>query len=105
MHSVLVLSVALLAACGRPSCKGLAIDPSMLKELRAECAAGWRTVGEGTCRVAAEAYRRRFFSGRTGLDEYTVLEALPPIPASFDEPGDEWAESDAPVVSATEATP
>ncbi len=37
---------------------------------------------------AAEAFRRRFFSGQTGPDEYQTLADLPPIPPSFDEPGD-----------------
>jgi hypothetical protein len=104
MRSVLVLSVALLAACGQPPCEGLAANPARLATLRAGCAADWRAVGEGICRAAAEAYRRRFFSGRSGPDEYTALEALPPIPASFDAPDGEEVKSGSPVASATEAT-
>ncbi|MGU2390835.1 hypothetical protein ACSEOD_03220 [Pseudomonas aeruginosa] len=105
MRSVLVLSVALLAACGRSPCEDLAIDPVRLKALLAECVADWRAVGEDTCRAVAEAYRRRFFSGRSGPDEYTALEALPPIPPTFDEPGDEVTESAARLVVVKEDTP
>ncbi|HBP6800067.1 TPA: hypothetical protein L6B28_01830 [Pseudomonas aeruginosa] len=109
MRSVLVLSVALLAACGWPSCEELAetlaTNPARLKALRAECAADWRAVGEGFCRAAAEAYRRRFFSGRSGPDEYIALEVLPPIPPSFDEPGGEVTESDARLLVVKEDTP
>lgn len=43
------------------------------------------------CRAAAEAFRRRFFAGQTGPDEYGSLADLPPIPASFDEPTTEDA--------------
>ncbi|RTT41028.1 hypothetical protein DY958_25410 [Pseudomonas aeruginosa] len=99
MRSLLVLSVVLLAACDRLSCgdlaETLATNPARLKALRAECAADWRAVGEDTCRVVAEAYRSRFFAGHSGPDEYVVLEELPPIPPSFDEPGDDLTESDA----------
>ncbi|WP_134604413.1 hypothetical protein [Pseudomonas aeruginosa] len=109
MRSVLVLSVVLLAACGRPSCEDLAevlvANPARLKALRAECVADWKAVGESTCRAAAEAHRRRFFAGYSGPDEYVVLEALPPIPPTFDEPGDEVAESGARRVVVKEVTP
>ncbi|HEJ4442204.1 TPA: hypothetical protein ACXJS9_002735 [Pseudomonas aeruginosa] len=109
MRSVLVLSVALLAACGRPSCEDLAealtTNPSRLKALRAECAADWRRVGEGICRAAAEAYRRRFFASHSDPDEYVVLEELPPIPPSFDEPGDEVTESAARLIVVKEDAP
>src|SRR3546814_10034348 len=33
-------------------------------------AADWKGMGEGDCRAAAEAYRRRFFDGQSGPDEY-----------------------------------
>ncbi|MED5024787.1 hypothetical protein [Pseudomonas aeruginosa] len=105
MRSVLVLSVALLAACGQPPCEGLAANPARLATLRAECAADWRAVGEGVCRVAAEAYRHRFFAGHSGPDEYVSLEELPPIPPSFDEPGDDVTESDARLVVVKEDVP
>ncbi len=109
MRSLLVLSVVLLAACDRPSCGGLAetlaTNPARLKALRAECMADWRAVGEDTCWVVAEAYRRRFFAGHSGPDEYVVLEELPPIPPSFDEPGDDLTESDARQVVVKEDAP
>ena len=63
-----------------------------LKALRAQCAANPQQVmqatGEDACHTAAEAFRRRFFSGQTGPDEYQTLADLPPIPPSFDEPAD-----------------
>ncbi|HFH3466883.1 hypothetical protein [Pseudomonas aeruginosa] len=109
MRSVLVLSVVLLAACGQPSCEDLAetlaANPVRLKALRAECVADWRAVGEGVCRAAAEAYRRRFFAGHSGPNEYVVLEELPTVPPTFDEPGDEVTESDARRVVVKEDAP
>ena len=62
----------------------LAADPVRLKALRRQCAADRQTVGEDACRAAAEAFRRRFFAGHTGPDEYESLAELPPIPPSFD---------------------
>ena len=47
--------------------------------------------GEDACRAAAEAFRRRFFSGQAGPDEYQTLADLPPIPPSFEEPADGMA--------------
>ncbi|MCY1518788.1 hypothetical protein D9M68_535130 [compost metagenome] len=109
MRSVLVLSVALLAACGQPPREDLAgtlaTNPARLKALRAECVADWRAMGEGTCRAVVEAYRRRFFAGHSDPDEYVVLKELPPIPPSFDEPGDEVAESGARRVVVKEDAP
>ncbi|HCF7573057.1 TPA: hypothetical protein NIK39_000485, partial [Pseudomonas aeruginosa] len=46
------------------------------------------------CRAAAEAFRRRFFSGQAGPDEYQTLADLPPIPPSFEEPADGVAPAD-----------
>ena len=94
MRCVLVLSVsllvALLAACSEPPADNLAdalaANPVQLKALRAQCAADRQATGEDACRAAAEAFRRRFFSGETGPDEYRTLADLPPIPLSFDEP-------------------
>jgi hypothetical protein len=63
-----------------------------LKALRAQCAADRQAVGEDTCRAAAEAFRRRFFAGQTGPDEYRTLAELPPIPPSFDTPADDAPE-------------
>ena len=61
-----------------------------LKALRVQCTAHPQQVmqatGEDACRAAAEAFRRRFFSGETGPDEYQTLADLPPSPPSFDEP-------------------
>lgn len=111
MRCVSILSVSLLAvlltACGRLSDQqraedlsaALAADPVQLKALRAQCAADRQAVGEDTCRAAAEAFRRRFFSGQAGPHEYRTLAELPPIPASFDTP-----EDDAPLAAA-EDTP
>ena len=92
MRCVLALSVAvlaaLLAACGKQPADNLtdalAVDPVRLKALRAQCAAERQAGGEDACRAAAEAFRRRFFAGQTGPDEYQTLAELPPIPPSFD---------------------
>ena len=96
MRYVLALSVsllvALLAACSEqpaaPLAEALVADPVRLNALRAQCATDRQATGEDACRAAAEAFRRRFFSGRAGPDEYQTLADLPPIPPSFDEPGD-----------------
>lgn len=88
-----VLLAVLLTACGQQSAESLAdaltADPVRLKALRAQCADDWQAVDEDDCRAAAEAFRRRFFSGQAGPDEYRTLAELPPIPASFDEPIEE----------------
>lgn len=107
MRYVLVLSVALLAGCGEPSSEDLTADPVRLKALRAQCAADRQAVGEGACRAAAEVYRRRFFAGQSGPEEYDTLEELPPIPPTFDSPVDDEAEAgrDAPAAFASETTP
>ncbi|MGE4407048.1 hypothetical protein [Pseudomonas sp.] len=90
MRCVLVLCAALLAACGEQPADhladALAADPVRLKALRAQCAADRQATGEDACRAAAEAFRRRFFSGQAGPDEYQTLADLPPIPPSFDAP-------------------
>ena len=92
MRCVLVLCAALLAACGEQPADhhvdALAADPVRLKALRAQCAADRQATGEDACRAAAEAFRRRFFSGEAGPDEYQTLADLPSIPPSFDEPAD-----------------
>lgn len=107
MRSALVLAVALLAGCGEPSSEDLAADPVRLKALRDQCAADWKSVGEGVCRAAAEVYRRRFFAGQSGPEEYVALEELPPIPPTFDSPVEDEAEAgrDAPAAFASETTP
>lgn len=96
MRCVLALSASLLAllltACGQQQGEDLAdtltTDPVRLKALRAQCTADRQALGEDACRAAAEAFRRRFFAGHTGPDEYRTLADLPPIPPSFDEPAD-----------------
>ncbi|TBU77330.1 hypothetical protein [Phytopseudomonas daroniae] len=92
MRCVLALCVALLAACSEQPADNLAdalaADPGRLKALRAQCAADLQATSEDVCRAAAEALQRRFFSGQAGPDEYQTLADLPPIPPSFDEPGD-----------------
>ena len=92
--SVVVL-VVLLAACGKQPADNLgdalAADPVRLKALRAQCAADRTAAGEDACLAAADAFRRRFFAGETGPDEFRTLADLPPIPPSFDEPADGMA--------------
>lgn len=96
MGCALALSIsvlaALLTACSEPPADNLAdalaADPVRLKALRAQCAADRLATGEDACRTAAEAFRRRFFAGQTGPDEYQTLAELPPIPPSFDAPDD-----------------
>ena len=103
-----VMLVVLLAACGKQPADNLAdalaADPARLKALRAQCAADRQATGEDACRAAAEAFRRRFFSGQAGPDEYRTLADLPPIPPSFDTPADDAPEGDAPLAAA-EDTP
>ena len=96
MRCVPVLSVSLLAvlltACGQSSgqqraddlAATLAADPLRLKALRADA----KPTGNRRrpCRAAAEAFRRRFFAGQTGPDEYRTLAELPPIPAASTHP-------------------
>lgn len=95
MRCVPVLLAVLLTACGQQPAEDLAAtlaaDPVRLKALRAQCA-------------AAEAFRRRFFAGQAGPDEYRTLAELPPIPPSFDTPADDAPDGDAPL-AATEDTP
>ena len=108
MRCVPVLLAVLLTACGQQPAEDLAAtlaaDPVRLKALRAQCATDRHTAGEDTCRAAAEAFRRRFFAGQTGPDEYRTLADLPPIPPSFDTPADDAPEGDAPLAAA-EDTP
>ena len=108
MRCVPVLLAVLLTACGQQPAvfvtATLAADPVRLKALRSQWAADRDTAGEDTCRAAAEAFRRRFFTGQTGPDEYRTLAELPPIPASFDTPTDDAPEGDA-SLAAAEDTP
>ena len=90
MRCVPVLFILLLSACGPQPTEDqadmLAADPVRLKALRAQCATDRQAVGEAACQAAAEAFRRRFFAGQTGPNEYNTLTNLPSIPPSFDEP-------------------
>ncbi|HED8896871.1 TPA: hypothetical protein R6G36_000736 [Pseudomonas aeruginosa] len=89
MRCACLLLTVLLTACGQQAgdlADALATDPVRLKALRAQCAADRQAVGEDACLAAAEAFRRRFFAGQTGPDEYRTLAELPPIPPTFDEP-------------------
>ena len=108
MRCVPVLLAVLLTACGQQPAEDLAAtlaaDPVRLKALRAQCAADRQAAGEDACRAATEAFRRRFFAGQTGPDEYRALAELPPIPPSFDTPADDAPEGDAPLTAA-ENTP
>lgn len=108
MRCVPVLLVVLLTACGQQPAEDLAAtlaaDPVRLKALRAQCAADRQAAGEDACRAATEAFRRRFFAGQTGPDEYRTLAELPPILPSFDTPADDAPEGDAPLTAA-ENTP
>ncbi|HGM5191072.1 TPA: hypothetical protein ACKP15_003083 [Pseudomonas aeruginosa] len=108
MRCAPVLLAVLLTACGQQPAEdlaaALAADPVRLKALRAQCTADRQAAGEDTCLAAAEAFRRRFFAGQTGPDEYRTLAELPPIPASFDTPADDTSEGAAPL-AATEDVP
>lgn len=98
--------VSVLDACGRPqasSVEALAADPVRLKLLRSQCVEDRATVGESACQRVAEASRQRFFSGRTGPDEYSTLADLPPIPATFDAPAPEANESGVPATAVGDA--
>ena len=82
---------SLRPAAGRRPGRDLGRRSRAAQALRAQCAADRHAAGEDICRAAAEAFRRRFFAGQTGPDEYGSLADLPPIPASFDEPTTEDA--------------
>ncbi|MCS7934143.1 hypothetical protein N0399_00655 [Pseudomonas aeruginosa] len=103
MRCAPVLLAVLLTACGQQPAEdlaaALAADPVRLKALRAQCTADRQAAGEDTCLAAAEAFRRRFFAGQTGPDEYRTLAELPPIPASFDTPADDTPEGVAPLAA------
>lgn len=90
MRCVSLLLPVLLVACSQQPTEdlaaALATDPVRLKALRAQCAADRTTAGEAACLAAAESFRRRFFAGETGPDEFRTLADLPPIPPSFDTP-------------------
>ncbi|WP_213705113.1 hypothetical protein [Enterobacter asburiae] len=109
MRCASVLLAVLLTACGQQPVENLAdalaADPVRLKALRGQCAADRQAVGEDACRAAAEAFRRRFFSGQAGPDEYQTLADLPPIPPSFDAPAESDDGSESPAASDQEDAP
>lgn len=87
---VTMVALLVLAGC-KPSATAdgidaLAADPTRLKAVRQQCQADRAKAGESVCQAAAEAFRRRFFVGMAGPDEYQTLTDLPPIPPSFDAP-------------------
>lgn len=87
---VTMVALLVLAGC-KPSATAdgidaLAADPMRLKAVRQQCQTDRAKAGEPVCQAAAEAFRRRFFAGTAGPDEYQTLADLPPIPPSFDEP-------------------
>ncbi|KGC11208.1 putative lipoprotein [Burkholderia gladioli] len=87
--SVLFAIACLLAGCDRPqalSVDALAAAPARLRVLRAQCRHGEHDAA--FCAQVAQADLRRFLSGHAGPDEYQTLADLPPIPASFDGPGE-----------------
>ena len=89
MRCASVLLAVLLTACGQQPAETWPTPwpPTPCGSRR--CARNARPTGgpwANACRAAAEAFRRRFFAGHTGPDEYNSLAELPPIPASFDEP-------------------
>ncbi|HBP6008418.1 TPA: hypothetical protein L6A19_28600 [Pseudomonas aeruginosa] len=92
MRCVSFLLSVLLVACNQQPAEdladALAADPVRLKALRAQCAKDRAMAGEDACLAAAKAFRRRFFAGETGPDEFRTLADLPPIPPSFDTPAD-----------------
>ena len=102
----LLLPVLLVARSQQPTedlAAALAADPVRLKALRAQCAADRTAAGEDACLAAADAFRRRFFAGETGPDEFHTLADLPPIPPSFDTPADDAPEGDAPLATTEDA--
>lgn len=90
-RALVFLGVLALAGCGRrtplPVDVPLADDPLRLHALVAQCRGGRHDAT--LCAQAAQADRQRFFSGRSGPDEYRTLAELPPIPYSFDGPAEE----------------
>lgn len=82
MRYALVLWVGLLTGCDKPYGEGLAGDPLWHEAQRVLHIAG----DSRPSTAIAEAYRRRFFDGKGGPDEFETLEQLPPIPSTFDAP-------------------
>ena len=87
---VTVVAVLVLAGCTPPASAdgidALVADPVRLKAVRQQCQANRVKAGDAVCQAAAEAFRRRFFAGTAGPDEYRTVAELPPITPSFDAP-------------------
>jgi hypothetical protein len=87
---VTMIALLVLAGCKSSATAdgidALAADPVRLKTVRQQCQADRAKAEGAVCQAAAEAFRRRFFAGIAGPDEYRTLADLPPIPPSFDEP-------------------
>ncbi|WP_312255884.1 hypothetical protein [Stutzerimonas nitrititolerans] len=81
MQYALLFWTGLLTACDQPR-EGLAGDLLRHGAQRDLYFAGDRR----QTTPIAEVYRRRFFDGKGGPDEYGALEQLPPIPPTFDAP-------------------
>lgn len=95
MRCVPVLLAVLLTACGQQPAEDPPRPWPPIPCGSRRCVPNAQPTGtpqaQDICRAAAEAFRRRFFAGQTGPDEYGSLADLPPIPASFDEPTTEDA--------------
>lgn len=87
---VAAIAVLVLAGCTPPApadgIDALVADPVRLKAVRQQCQANRAKAGDAVCQAAAETFRRRFFAGTAGPDEYRTLVDLPPSPLSFDAP-------------------
>lgn len=79
LRYALLFWTGLLTACDQPR-EGLAGD---LLRHEAQCDVYFAGDSRQSTPIA-EVYRRRFFDGKGGLDEYGALEQLPPIPPTFD---------------------
>jgi len=76
----------LLAGCDRPqtlSVDAIAVDPTLLHRLLAQCRRGEHNAT--FCARVDQADLQRFMSGKSGPNEYRTLSELPAdIPPSFD---------------------
>jgi hypothetical protein len=74
MKKIGMLLLALsLSACGKPAptdtVESLVANPERLKEVQRLCKEDHKKMGDATCNVAAEAFRRRFMGD--GKGKYT----------------------------------
>lgn len=98
-------AACLLAGCDRPqtlSVDAIAVDPTLLHRLLAQCRRGGHDVT--FCARVDQADLQRFMSGKFGPNEYRTLSELPAdIPPSFDGPSP--SDSATPGISTVEARP